>query len=183
MGLVVVGALVAAGLLSTRGHGSDRNVAGGRAVTNPPPASKITISGVTVFMANSRQPDDPNGTKYVIDGNPATVWSTDQYHNSTFSNLYPGIGLDIELDSAVTVHSLTVESPTSGWSAESFVSTTPISTGQSVSAWGQATDAKSSIAGSTSLNLGGKKAQYVLLWITNLGPSPFRVDIGEVRVS
>jgi serine/threonine-protein kinase len=182
VGLVVVGALVAAVLLSSRGHAASHNHAGGTAPANPV-ASRISISGVNVFMVNNRPPDDPQDTKNVFDGNTATVWSTDSYHSSTFGNLYPGIGLAIELNSTATVHRLTVSSPTSGWSAESFVSAAPVATGQPVTAWGQPTDAKSSISNGTSMDLGGKRARYVLLWITNLGPIPYRVEISEVGVS
>jgi serine/threonine-protein kinase len=183
IGLVVVGVLVAAGLLWTSGHAATSNngATGSSATTRV--VSKITISGVTVFMANSRPPDNPQATRFIFDGNPTTVWSTDTYRNSTFGNLYPGIGLDIELSSTANIHHLAVLSPTAGWSAESFESMTPIASGQAVSVWGQPTDSKSSISGDTTFRLGGKRARYVLLWITNLGPQPYEVKIAEVSLS
>jgi hypothetical protein len=137
----------------------------------------------SVFMnVTGRQLDDPAGTHFAFDGNPATFWQTDQYHNAEFSNLYSGLGLALELNSNTKVHHLVVSSPTSGWAAQAYVSDSLVPNGQPVTAWGQPTDTKTGISGNTTLSLGGKTGRWVLLWITNLGPS-FQVKIGEVSVS
>lgn len=54
--------------------------------------------------------------------------------------------------------------------------------GQPVSAWGAPTDTKTAINGSTTFTLGGHKGQWVLLWLTNLGPT-FQTRINELSVS
>lgn len=167
LGLVVVGAIVAAGLLSSGSSGHHNQ-------TNPPVVARgpaATISTVTVFMAKDRPPDNPGETRYTTDGDPTTFWQTDVYSSPTFGNLYPGIGLSIELSSTATVHTLTVTSPSVGWAASAYVSATPVDSGQPVSAWGSPTSTESDISGDTTLSLGGKSGRYVLLWITNLGPS------------
>jgi hypothetical protein len=116
-----------------------------------------------------------------FDGNPATSWSTDHYSSPTFGNLYPGIGLEIRLSGVAKLRTLTVTSPTVGWSASAYVSSSPISTGQPVSAWGLPTSTLSGINGSTTFSLGGHEGQYVLLFITNLGPTK-EVSIAELAV-
>ncbi len=178
LALALIGVLVAAGLLAAGGGHSG----GGSQPSPGTAATKIAL--VSVFMANSRPPDNPADTVFTFDGNPSTYWSTDQYHTATFSGLYPGIGLDIELAAGTTVHDLTVTSPTSGWTAQTYVSTTPIASGQAVTAWGRPTDTKSLIPGNVVFSLGNHRdVQYVLLWITNLGPPPHQVQVAELRVS
>jgi serine/threonine protein kinase len=178
--LILIGAIFAAVLLlSTPG--------------SSPPSSPSTapsshgaaaqISAVNVYMNNDRPPDDPAGAKLTIDGNPATSWSTARYVNSTFGNLYSGIGLTMSLAQSAPVHDLTVTSPSTGWAAEVFVSATPVASGQPLSAWGQPLASKTDVAaGNTSFDLGGHRGQYVLFWLTNLGPANQTV-ISELSVT
>jgi tRNA A-37 threonylcarbamoyl transferase component Bud32 len=177
--LVVVGAIVAASLLLTGGgHRSARSGAS----TTTPSSSSHQIQSASVYLAvGGHSLDNASQTALAFDGNPTTSWSTDHYRSPTFGNLYSGIGLAIELSDSTTLHSLTVTSATAGWSASTYVSTTPIPTGQPVSAWGTATDSKTSIEGNAAFDLGGHKGRYVLLWITNLGPSLY-AQIAELSV-
>ena len=180
LALAAVGALVGVILLATSGS-PHHSAQGG---TNPTVhlGQAVSISQVGVFMDNRRTPDNPDKAALTIDGNPSTAWSTDQYHSPTFGNLYDGIGLEIQLQSATALGHLSVSSPTSGWAASTYVSATPISSGQSISAWGSATDSKSGIAGNTTFNLAGRQGQYVLLWITNLGPADM-AQVAELAVT
>jgi eukaryotic-like serine/threonine-protein kinase len=178
LGLILVGALVAGVVLSSNGGRGHRTPPGPTA----PPSAATRISSVSVFMVNNRPPDDASATPNTFDGNPATVWQTDQYHTPTFGNLYPGIGLSIELTSTTELHQLAVTSPTQGWSAQAYVSDVPIASDQSVSAWGQATDTRTGISGNVTLNLGGRRGRYVLLWLTNTGPAD-QAAIAELAVS
>jgi hypothetical protein len=144
--------------------------------------SPVSISAVSVYMVNARPPDNAAETPLVFDGNPATSWSTDRYRNPQFGNLYPGIGLSVQLGGQKNLDTLTVTSPSSGWSASVYVSATPVSGGQAVSAWGSPTDSRSGIsAGRTTFSLGGHKGGYVLLFITNLGPADI-CQISEISV-
>ena len=167
--LVAIGAIVAIVVLATE-PGRARRVVGGTAPTAPVSAS-ARISSVSVFMVNGGTPDDVAQVGNTFDGNPATSWHTDTYTSPAFGNLYPGIGLSITLNGATAVHTLKVTSPTDGWSAQAYVSPTSVAAGQPLSAWGQPVDGHTGINGSTSFNLGGHRAQYVLLWITYLGPA------------
>jgi serine/threonine-protein kinase len=166
--LILIGAIFAAVLLfSTSGSSPPHS-------SSTAPSSHTTpvqISSVNVYMNNGRPPDNPAAAKLTIDGNPATYWSTDRYPNSTFGNLYSGIGLSMSLAQPTEVHALTVTSPSTGWAAEVFVSSTPVASGQPLSAWGQPVASQTDVAGSTKFDLGTHRGQYVLFWLTNLGPA------------
>lgn len=164
--LVVAGCAVAVILLGSGGRPTIGTGGGSSGTATP-----ITISGVGVWMMNGRPPDNPGQTGLTFDGNTSTAWNTDRYSNATFGGYYSGMGLAIHLDGTHTLHQLTVDSPTQGWAAKTYVSSTEPTSGQAVSAWGQATDAHIGIAGSTTFNLGSTRGQWVLLWLTNLGPS------------
>jgi hypothetical protein len=133
-------------------------------------------------MVNSREPDDPQGARYIFDGDPNTAWFTDSYGTPTFGNLYPGLGLAVALDKSAKLSRLDVTTPTVGWAAQVYVSEAAVPSGQPVSAWGQPTDSKTDISGNTTFSLGGRTGRYVLLFLTNLGPKK-KAQINEVEVS
>jgi serine/threonine-protein kinase len=177
LGLVVVGAVVAAVLLSAH---HDRTPSGGN---TGQAVSGRQIMTVSPFMLRGK-PDDPQDLPYLYDHNLTTAWHTDQYSTAAFGNLYPGLGLSIQLASSASLHHLLVNSPTVGWAAQTYVSSSPIASGQPLSAWGQATDTKTGISGSTTFSLAGRKGQWVMLWLTHLSAgSPFQVTINEITVS
>jgi putative peptidoglycan lipid II flippase len=177
LGLVVVGAVVAGVLLTTR---HDPKSSGG---TSGGGAAAKHVAAVTPFMLRGL-PDDPQGLPLLVDGNPTTAWHTDQYRTAAFGNLYPGLGVSIQLSAAGTVHHLLVNSPTTGWAAQTYVSSTPVASGQPVSAWGQPTDSQTGISGSTTFNLAGRRGQWILLWLTHLSTNPpFQVLINEITIT
>jgi hypothetical protein len=90
--------------------------------------------------------------------------------------------LEIQLAGPAKLHHLVVTSPTTGWAAKSYVSTSAIDGSQGIGAWGQPTDSLTGINGSTSFNLAGRQGQWVLLWITNLGPT-FQAKVAEISVN
>jgi hypothetical protein len=179
LGLLLLGGLVAGLVLSAGSGGSapPRPQAPHSANT----AAAVRIASVSVFMYDNRPPDDPQGVSLAYDGNPSTYWQTDQYASPTFGNYYPGIGLDIRLVSSAPLQTLSVTSPSTGWSASVYVSATPVASGQGIGGWGPAVDSKTPIDGNAVFDLGGHQGMYVLLWITNLGPAD-QVRIAELAV-
>jgi serine/threonine-protein kinase len=179
-GLILVGAIFAA-VLFVGTSGSSPPSTPSTAPAHAATASRV--SSVNVFMNNTRPPDNPTAAKLTIDGNSATSWSTDKYPNSTFGNLYSGIGLAMALTQPAKLHALTVTSPSSGWAAEVFVSSAPVATGQPLSAWGSPVATQTDVAaGGTKFSLGARRGQYVLFWLTNLGPADQTV-ISELTLS
>jgi hypothetical protein len=169
---------VAGVLLSVSHDPSGSSGTGGKAAAHQ-------IALVSPFMLSGRPPDDPQGLPYLYDGNQATAWHTDQYRTAAFNNLYPGLGVEIQLRAPGSVHHLLVNSPTTGWAAQTYVSSTAVPSGQPVTAWGRPTDTKTGISGSFTFSLGGRQGQWVLLWLTHLsaaGP-PFQLTINEITVT
>jgi hypothetical protein len=149
------------------------------------PAASVHIASVGPFMVNDRPPDDPTGLAFTIAGNPATYWQSDRYTDATFDNLYPGMGLVIQLSASAALHHLVVTSPTVGWAAQTYVSSTSVAGGQAVSAWGAPSDTQSGITGSATFSLGGRHGQWVLLWLTRLGSvgSYFQIRINDLSIN
>lgn len=177
--LFVIGAITAAAVLA----GSANRHSASRPGGTPSASGAPKIEDVVVFMTTTaRPPDNPSMARFTFDGDPTTFWPTDQYSSPTFGNLYPGIGLAIQLKADEQGRQLVVTSPSSGWSAQTYLSNTDIPSGRPVTDWGLPTDAKSNIAGGTAtFDLGARRAQWVLLWITNLGPSDM-ARIAELTV-
>ena len=177
LGLVLAGAVVAGVLLTT--HHDPSPSAG----SNNARLTGRQVASATPFMLRGR-PDDPEGLPFLFDRNPATAWHTDQYRNAAFGNLYPGLGVSIQLSASGTVHHLLVNSPTPGWAAQTYVSSSPIASGQPVSAWGKPTDTKTGISGSATFDLAGRRGQWILLWLTHLSANPpFQVSINEITIT
>ena len=99
----------------------------------------------------------------------------------TFGGLYPGIGLEAQLSAAEVVHRLVVTSGTVGWAASVYLSTTPIPQGD-LAGWGAPVSSLSGIDGSATFTLDARRAEYVLLWLTNLGPAS-SAAVSELTVS
>ncbi len=52
---------------------------------------------------------------FLLDGDPATAWSSERYRSAAFGGLKPGLGLVVRVDGQVT--GITIETLTPGWSA------------------------------------------------------------------
>jgi len=186
IGCVALAAVALAAVL-LRGTGAAKSLSAGPPAPPGPAggasAAPLTISDVKVFMVDDRPPDDPNGTRYTFDGNPTTYWHTDSgYTNAHFGNLYPGLGLAIHLDGTHVLHRLVVTSPTHGWAARTYVSNIAVPSGQPVRRWGSPTAHLGGINGDATFSLGGRSGQWVLLFLTYLGPS-LQVRVSELSVS
>ncbi len=176
LAVVAVALAVIAALLSRTDPG--REALGLEVETSPVP-----IASVSTF--------DPDGTgepgemdqqlAFVLDGDPATTWRTERYNTRAFGGLKSGVGLVVAVDEVADLHELEVRSPTRGWAAEVYVSTTG---GSVLSDWGTPVDRQDGIPGDTTFDLGGQEGAMVLLWITDLGDGDPRVaaEVAEVVV-
>ena len=119
--------------------------------------------------------ENPDLLGLLVDGDPRSVWRTDQYRSREWGGLKDGVGLLLALDGTHAVDELVVESPTPGWSGQVFVSTEgdPQPTGDPVATIG---------ADDASADLGGAEARVVLLWITDPGEGN-RFEAGEIRLT
>lgn len=86
--------------------------------TETPAAQTFTVQpeGVAVFSPQGT-PDGAANARLVLDGNPATVWSTDAYFQP-FPSLKNGVGLMVTLPEATRLTDVWINSPTPGTTVE-----------------------------------------------------------------
>jgi hypothetical protein len=135
---------------------------------------------VRIVDADSFDPPPGDGNEHdedlsaLVDGDPATTWSTETYNARNLGK--PGVGIVLKLESAVALRSLTVTSSSTGWRASVYVADSPRST---LAAWGTAVGTLSEAG---PLDLGGRTGAAVLVWFTDVGPSR-RVQLGGVQLT
>ena len=116
-----------------------------------------------------------------IDGDPNTSWATEGYNSQTFGTK-AGVGLVIELAETSRVDSIELTGST-GWKGVLFVTPDePSALGGPPGTGGVLIDATGS---PTSLKIGGAEGRFLMIWITDLGPSGdlHRVRVAEVALS
>ena len=118
---------------------------------------------------------------FLVDGDPDTEWTTENYSRRDLGGLKPGVGVILQLGTAQQLQELTVTSRSAGWAAEVLVAASPQTTRE---AWGQPVASKRGVdRGTTTFDLGDRRGGAVLLWITDLGAGNSSVAIGELRLS
>jgi eukaryotic-like serine/threonine-protein kinase len=128
----------------------------------------------------------------VVDGDPNTTWSTEQYYGGTLRKP-GGVGLGIYLDAApgVLARALEVQTPTPGFSAQVYVSDhvdleLPYGSSTSLRArgWrgpvGASTDVRS--GEHIALSPGSQPYRYYLVWLTTLPPNMQSATINELTL-
>ncbi|BBX47147.1 murein biosynthesis integral membrane protein MurJ [Mycobacterium cookii] len=76
--------------------------------------SVVKPVGVTVFSPG-QEPDNPGQARQAIDGNPATAWDTDTYHDAVpFPAFKSGVGLLLQLPQPTVVGTVSVDVPSTG---------------------------------------------------------------------
>jgi len=146
----------------------------------PPPATgPVTASNVTVFSPRGI-PDNSATAARVIDGDPATTWSTDRYRNQ-FPTFKQGVGLLLTLPHNPILSSIDIDSPSAGTVVEIRSATTATPT-----------LSETTLLTTTILDLGhttitlptNQPVPYLLVWITHLAgrPGAYTSTIGELTL-
>jgi serine/threonine-protein kinase len=160
------------------------------AAPDSPAASTGTGTALTLIAIAAAHDEDPQGpdggenpdtVSLAIDGDPATVWTTDHYQTAKFGNLKTGVGLWLAFDASAEVHTVTITSPLGGWTFQLFAGPTPSGTPMT------SPDGPTSFTasdGSLTVALRPQHARGVLVWITGLAPDGGRyaASIAEVAV-
>ena len=139
----------------------------------------VKLVGAKAFdpLGGGTEHDDQAGN--VVDGNPATSWTTERYATRRFGNLKPGVGIAVQLDRAAKLTQVQVSSPTNGYAAAVYVADT---LQPALAGWGEPVDVKSGVDGDATFDLKGRRGAAVLIWITDLGETNV-TQINDVRVS
>ena len=161
------------------------------AATPPKPtaAATLKIVGVTTF-----DPEGDNGSEHpdeaalAIDGNDATVWTTEAYKQANVGGK-AGVGLILELATTGRVSAVDLTSPDAGWDAQIYVAPEAATT---LAGWGTLRSTGTNLGTSATLRLDTRPpGQFVLVWLTRLpqgsqespaGQSAFVGRVAEVSV-
>ncbi|MCV7398611.1 murein biosynthesis integral membrane protein MurJ [Mycobacterium fragae] len=150
-----------------------------------PAAAGSTVKPVnaTVFSPGG-EADNPGDAGLAIDGNPATMWQTDTYHDAVpFPTFKSGVGLLLQLPKPTVVGAVTVDLASTGTKVQIRSSST--------STPGKL-DATTALTQPTLLHPGhntipvkaSSPTSHLLVWISTLGTTDgkSRADISEITV-
>jgi eukaryotic-like serine/threonine-protein kinase len=185
---VIVAIVLAAGVLEThRGAGvaSDVKARGG---LEPVPLSQTAAHGYNPFGTG---PENRNLIQNVLDSDPNTSWSTEQYYEGTLRKP-GGVGTGLYLDAApgVSAKAIEIKTPTPGFGVQVYAAngfrTLPYgdSTPLGARGWQGPLGTLTSVHDGSriSLNLGGRRSRYYLIWLTTLPPGMQAARISEVAL-
>jgi eukaryotic-like serine/threonine-protein kinase len=149
---------------------------------NQPPGGKpIAILSTTGFDPQGDRTENNALAPRVLDGNPATAWTTEQYTTAAFGNLKSGVGLLLDLGQPMSVHHVSVDLGTGPVDVTVYAATTPSLSGATV------IGSASAASGRIQLNAPAAtaQAQYVIVWFTKLAPhgGQFGASISEIALT
>jgi putative peptidoglycan lipid II flippase len=145
--------------------------------------SMVKPVSATVFSPDG-QADNPGQAGLAIDGNPATAWETDTYHDAVpFPAFKSGVGLLLQLPKPTVVGAVTVDLASTGTKIQirSSATSTPAKLGDTTAL----TQPVSMQPGHNSIPVkASAPTSYLLVWISTLGTTngESRSDIAEVTV-
>jgi putative peptidoglycan lipid II flippase len=191
--VLVVALLVMASVLSRMFGdvgGLDKDRLGLNAPSESSSSSASSAAGSTVKPVSATvfspggQADNPGQAGLAIDGNPATAWETDTYHDAVpFPTFKSGIGLLLQLPKPTVVGAVTVDLASTGTKIQirSAATSTPAKLDDTTAL----TQPVSMQPGHNSIPVkASAPTSYLLVWISTLGTTngESRSDIAEVTV-
>jgi eukaryotic-like serine/threonine-protein kinase len=128
----------------------------------------------------------------VVDSDPNTTWSTEQYYDGTLKKA-GGVGLGVYLDAApgVLARAIEIQTPTPGFAVEIYAadhidlslpygSSTPLNARGWLGPVGASTDVRDSQR--IALSLSGRPHRYYLVWMTTLPPKSESATISDITL-
>jgi eukaryotic-like serine/threonine-protein kinase len=175
--LVLAAGGAALAIVAFTGESEERQPDPGRETVQPAAAEDFDPEGDDTEL--------PDQVDFAIDGDPTgTSWVTEHYDTADFGGLKEGVGLVLDAGEAVAATEIKINSAAGGWDLELYGATGGPPT--SLAGWGTpiGSDADVPTRATIPINPPGK-AQYYLLWITDLAESTddtsrFRVEISDV---
>jgi eukaryotic-like serine/threonine-protein kinase len=140
-------------------------------------AAALPVAGVSVLdppPGDGLENDD--ALPDAIDGDPATVWRSENYYDGTLNK--PGVGLLLDLGGEATVTGFRLDTPVSGFTFSIVVGNDPEQMPR------EAAGAVTFTAPAVERELDPRDGRYVLVWITSVVPvsDGNRAEISEIRV-
>jgi serine/threonine-protein kinase len=157
---------------------------GGGTSGAPSPADAQVTATAAAFDPFGNPPGDENNAAAAnaVDGDPTTVWSTEQYQN--FSEK-PGVGLVLDLGQEVALRRVTVDATPPGWSGQVYLSASPVGSLSTLGDWGEAAATVDGVAGTShTFTFDATRARSVLVWFTQLpaGDGGQSLQVSEITV-
>ncbi|MGH2971148.1 MAG: protein kinase domain-containing protein [Gaiellaceae bacterium] len=135
-------------------------------------AGAVSLSGVGNYEPSGPPDSHANTASAATDGSASTDWYTQRYNSPAFGGLMPGLGLVVDAGRSVKLATLTVQTPTPGFTAQ-------IQAGSSQNGPFSPDSTPQMVDGTTTFTLNGTTAQYYVVWITSLPPGG-KAAISEV---
>ncbi|MGH3931483.1 MAG: protein kinase family protein [Pseudonocardiaceae bacterium] len=130
-----------------------------------PPVTAAVVDLSVYDISGEGDPDNQEDVDLIIDGDPATGWSTDSYFQP-FPAYKRGLGVMLGFSQPIAVSVVTVDSPSQGTVLEVRAAPSPNAALEQTTLLGTATLSERS----TQIQLQpGPATRYLLLWITELG--------------
>lgn len=151
---------------------------GARDAVGGPRLAAVDAAAAAAFDPAGDGSEHDDRAALAIDGDAGTTWTTETYRQPDFGTK-PGVGLVVSLAQPAEVARIVVTSPTPGWAGEVMVAPSPAT---ALEGW-QPVAQLAADGQSTEVAVDPPAAAgAVLVWITDLGPSPHQVEIAEVEV-
>ncbi|MEO6879766.1 MAG: murein biosynthesis integral membrane protein MurJ [Mycobacteriaceae bacterium] len=146
----------------------------------PAPVVAPVVAGASVYSPGGTA-DNPNTVGLAVDGNPATVWPTDQYRQP-MGRLKNGVGVMVNLKAPTTLSAVTIVSPSPGTVVEVRTSPTDNPPLDQTAVVATATLNQPSTIIPVKVTA---PVQHVLIWITTLSTASGtnQSDIGEISLA
>ncbi|MEA2320170.1 MAG: eukaryotic-like serine/threonine-protein kinase, partial [Solirubrobacteraceae bacterium] len=152
-------------------------------VVAPPDTEVVSVGSTSAkdFDPFGGDGEHPAEAKAVVDQDPQSTWSTEQYDGGALNNK-PGVGIFVDAKPSVAARAMDVLSPSRGWEGaiyaapngptpqklDDFTRLAPI----------EQTKARTRVR----IDSEGKRYRYYLVWITKLPKGARAVEIGEIRL-
>jgi hypothetical protein len=167
-----IAALVITGLQSGTG---DRSTRGGSVTAGLP----IPIKSATDFdPAPGDGAEHSTETSNVLDGNPQTSWTTEDYENAVFASGKPGVGIYVKTRQPAIARGARIVTPDTDMGLDVYGAKNP---GQKLSDWTRLGGASGDINRKWITLDNDTQYQYYLFWVNRL-PSGGRATISEVEL-
>lgn len=143
----------------------------------------IPLQAVTLVDFSSQPPDDATNLANVVSG-AAPPWKTDLYRGSAdFGGLKDGLGLMFNLGGEKAVRTVTITTPTPGFTVS--VRTSDTATPTSLNQTQQVATGTVTQPTTTLTITNPQPAGYLMVWITSLvqTPSGYQAQIGQVQLA